>query len=273
MVELAGVVLLGFLAQDVAASTAAFQAAIDAKRFGDAGNQVAPLVAKYAELGQLLAPKAPPKEPPPREAISAAKSDRKLIADVLEKAIRDPKLPAELQTKVLAQLDVRTDDGDKLLLKALQLPNIQEVPGSLAAAVRSLGSYRRTQHLDALEKQLGDSRAEVLKATASALGEFFGEKEATRKRIVEKLILAYSSAGSGFAKGATSRSLVDGDLVMEIRHDFQYALARLTGGVHFDRAKEWVEWWRDAKSAPMRDGIDRPNVKLDGLRPGPAPGH
>jgi hypothetical protein len=58
---------------------------------------------------------------------------------------------------------------------------------------------------------------------------------------------------------------------MEVRHEYQIALARLTGGVHFDRAKLWAEWYRDQKDAKWKDGVDKPAIKLDGLLPGADP--
>jgi hypothetical protein len=68
------------------------------------------------------------------------------------------------------------------------------------------------------------------------------------------------------------RTLVDHEFRMLVRHDFQIALARLTGGVHFDKAEEWTDWYRDAKTRKWRDGVDKVDIKLDGLQPGP-PGH
>jgi hypothetical protein len=181
--------------------------------------------------------------------------------------------PAEFHEKLLVQFDVRTEDGDKLLERWLDLSHIRDAPVTLAAGIKALGTYRRVQYIERFEKYtISDQRPQVLIAAAGALGEYFGEKEATRKRIVGNLVLAYSSVGSGFSDKQRQRTVTDGDLLLGVRHDFQYALARLTGGVHFNRAKEWTEWWRDAKSAPWRDGVDKPNVQFDNVLPGPAPG-
>jgi hypothetical protein len=82
------------------------------------------------------------------------------------------------------------------------------------------------------------------------MGEYFGEKEAVRKRIVGNMILAYQSAGMGMVPSCGQggkRGLVNGDMRMLVRHDFQWALARLTGGVH------------------------KPDIRLDNLEPGPPP--
>lgn len=137
--------------------------------------------------------------------------------------------------------------------------------------MRALGTYRRAQHIEEFERLVkSDQRAEVLKASAWALGEYFGEKEATRKGIVGNLIQAYSAVAP--RPGGGGKLLNNADLSMEVRHDFQWALARLTGGTHFDRAREWADWWRSAKDSPLPDGLDRPNVKLDNLEGGAAPG-
>jgi hypothetical protein len=100
------------------------------------------------------------------------------------------------------------------------------------------------------------------------MGEFFGEKEEFRKKIVAKLILAYS-AQSG--PGGAGAGRVAGELTLEVRHEYQIALARLTGGVHFDRAKLWAEWYREQKDATWKDGVDKVSIKLDGIEPGPDP--
>jgi hypothetical protein len=261
-------------AQDsVSAQTTAFQSAIDEKRFDRAQQKAAALVARYVELGQEITPHTPTKDAPAGAPSANAKGDRKAISDALEKAIKSPRLPAEFHRSILAQLDARTGDCDRLLERSLKLDHVKDAPATMAAGIKALGTYHRTQYIDVLEKIVAsDPRAEVMQAAAGALGEYFGEKEATRKQIVGTLVLAYSCAGYGFNGGGTQRILVNGDLVMQIRHDFQWALARLTGGVHFDRAIQWSDWWRDAKDKPWRDGVDRPNVKLDNLEPGPAPG-
>ena len=257
----------------VAEQTAAFQSAINAKRFDEALKTSSQLVARYVELGRQLAPNDPPKEAPTRDSLATAKNGRKQITDALEKAIKAPRLPAEFHEKLLAQFDARTEDGDKMLERWLDLSHIHDAPITLAAGIKALGTYRRVQYIERFEKYtISDQRKPVLIAAAGALGEYFGEKEATRKRIVGNLILAYSSVGTGFIDKQKQRVLIDEELLLDVRHDFQYALARLTGGVHFNRAKEWVEWWRDAKDAPLRDGVDRPKVQMDGIKPGPAPG-
>jgi hypothetical protein len=257
----------------VAEQTAAFQSAIDKKRFEEALKTSSLLVARYVELGRQLAPKEPPKEPPTSGSLATAKSERKQVTDALEKAVKAPRLPAEFHEKLLAQFDARTEDGDKLLERWLDLSHIHDAPSTLAAGIQALGTYRRLQYIERFEKYtISDQRKPVLIAAAGALGEYFGEKEAIRKRIVGNLILAYSSVGTGFTDKQKQRVLIDEELLLDVRHDFQYALARLTGGVHFNRAKEWVEWWRDAKDAPLRDGVDRPKVQMDGVLPGPAPG-
>jgi hypothetical protein len=282
MTGLVAPLLAIFLAQDpgakapqdsVSAQAAAFQSAIDEKRFDRAQQAATALVARYVELGRQVAPHTPTKDAPAGEPSANAKSDRKAISDALEKAVKSPRLPAEFQRSILAQLDVRLGDCDRLLERSIKLDHIKDASATYAAGIKALGTYHRTQYIDVLEKIVAsDLRAEVMNAAAGALGEYFGEKEATRKQIVGALVLAYSSAGYGFNGGGTQRVLVNSDLVLQIRHDFQWALARLTGGVHFDRAIQWSEWWRDAKDRPWRDGVDRPNVKLDNIEPGPAPG-
>lgn len=262
--------------ESVAEQAAAFQSAVDEKRFDEALRKASGLVARYVELGRLIGPatptKEPSKEPSSGDTPATAKADRKRIADVLEKSIKAPRLPAEFQQKILAQLDVRTEDGDVLLARALPLEHVHDATATFAAAIKALGTYRRTQYVDVFEKIVAaDRRAEVMNAAASALGEYFGEKEATRKQIVDSLLRAYSSIASSFAGSGPNSAPASGDLVLQVRHDFQWALARLTGGVHFDRAKQWTEWWRDAKSAPWSAGVDRPNVKLDNVETGPAP--
>lgn len=101
----------------VAEQSAAFQAAIDQKRFDEALRKASSLLARYVEVGRLLEPPAAdaPKDAPKPDpvAVANAKGDRKVISDVLEKAIKSPRLPAEFQQKLLAQLDVKTGDGDK----------------------------------------------------------------------------------------------------------------------------------------------------------------
>ena len=257
----------------VAEQTAAFQSAINAKRFDEVLKTSSQLVARYVELGRQLAPNDPPKEAPTRDSLATAKNGRKQITDALEKAIKAPRLPAEFHEKLLAQFDARTEDGDKMLERWLDLSHIHDAPITLAAGIKALGTYRRVQYIERFEKYtISDQRKPVLIAAAGALGEYFGEKEATRKRIVGNLILAYSSVGTGFIDKQKQRVLIDEELLLDVRHDFQYALARLTGGVHFNRAKEWVEWWRDAKDAPLRDGVDRPKVQMDGIKLGFASG-
>jgi hypothetical protein len=165
------------------------------------------------------------------------------------------------------------DSRHVLRPRAAGSPFLTEIPDSLAAAIRSLGSFRKPKYLETLEKQLGDNREAVVNAAAHALGGYFGEKEETRKQIVGKMISAYASVGVGptAATSGPKRDVVDHALMLDVRYEFQLAHARLTGGVQFDRAKLWADWYRDAKNAQWRDGVDRVSIKFDGLQPGSAP--
>ncbi len=260
----------------VAARTAEFQAAVAEKRIDAAEALVPKLAGKFAELERIIGAKGAP-QPPSREAIAAAQRDRKIVLDGIERVVKDSRVAARLQTKILRQFGVLPGEGEKLALRAIKLRHIDEVPESLAAAAGALGTHRKPEYIETFEKLLNDTRVEVLKAAAGAMGEYFAEKEPVRKRIVGSMILAYQSAGSGFgpsgSEGGGQRTLVDHELRMLVRHDFQRALARLTGGVHFDSAEKWADWYRENKSSPWRDGLDHVSIKLDGLQPGPAPGH
>ena len=235
---------------------AEFQSAVDEKRYDAAEKLVAPLVADY-DAATLPA-------------------DRRPIVEQFDRTLKNPRCPAKLQQTILKRFGGKPDDGEKLVVKALKLRHVDEVPESVAAALAALGSRRDSKYVDTFDDYVDDGRVEVVKAAAAAMGEYFGEKEALRKKIVGILVLAYESAGSGRSgQGATTaapRSLVDHEFRMLVRHDFQLALARLTGGVQFDRAEDWSNWYRDAKSAKWCDGIDKPAIKLDGLQPGPG-GH
>jgi len=237
--------------------------------------QVAPLVARYAELDQAIAAADAVKDASSREFTAECRKARKQLVENFTRVVKEPRAPAKLQQKVIATFGVQPDDGEKLALAALSLDHISSIPESQAAAITALGSLRKTKYIEVFEKQLGDTRADVLNAAAHAMGEYFGEKEEMRKRIVARLILAYESAGMGVSPGNTAgpkRTVTDSDVMLNVRHEFQIALARLTGGVHFDRAKLWAEWYRAQKTAKWKDGVDKVSIQLDGIVPGPAPG-
>ena len=112
----------------------------------------------------------------------------------------------------------------------------------------------------------------VAKSAILAMGAFFGEKEAVRKKVAGMLVRAYDGTGMGGEDGRQRndpKSALNqpGDR-MAVRHDFQYQLARLTGGVHFSTSDLWAAWFRNNQKSKWRDGVDRPDVKFDGLEGG-----
>lgn len=264
-------------AVDVDAATneaTAFVAALTARDYEQAEKRVAPLVKTFVELGKAAEAADAVKDAPSRELAAACRKTRKQIAEGFLKAVKDARAPAKVQQTILTSFGVQPEEGEKLDVVATGLGHITEVPESLAAAVRSLGSFRKSKYIDLLEKQLGDTRADVLNAAAHSLGELFGEKEEVRKQLVGKLLFAYENAGvtatpSNFS--GPKRAMTDHDAVMKIRREFQIALARLTGGVHFDSAAQWADWYRDAKSAKWRDGLDKVSIKFDGYESEPCP--
>lgn len=252
---------------------AAFAAAMTARDYEKAEAKVAPLVGKYVELGKAAEAADLVKDAPSRDLAASCRAARKQMAEGFGRAVREQRAPARLQQKILSTFGLLGEEGERLDVAATDLPSITEVPDSLAAAIKSLGTFRKTKYVDLFLKQLSDKRAAVVNAGAHALGEFFGEKEETRKQIVGKMISAYESAGIGPTAGTSGpkRDVVDSTLMMNVRYEFQLALARLTGGVQFDRAKYWAEWYRDSKNKKWRDGVDKVSIKFDGLESGPCP--
>jgi hypothetical protein len=283
MLELWSALVSGVLMQaaaapavDVDAATneaTAFVAALTAREYEQAEKKVAPLVKRFVELGKAAESADRDKEAPSRDLAASCRKARRQIAEGFLKAVKEPRATAHLQQTVLSTFGVVPDDGEKLDVAALNLDSITEVPDSLAAAIRSLGTFRKTKYVELFEKQLADGREAVINAGAHALGEFFGEKEELRKQIVGKMISAYESVGVGSSGSFTTgaKGSVDQTLMMKVRYEFQLALARLTGGVQHDRARLWAEWYRNNKNGKWRDGIDKPAIKFDGLEPGPAP--
>jgi hypothetical protein len=241
--------------------------AINEKDYTKAAFQISPLVDKYVELGDAITAADAAKDAPSHDFAAECRKSRKQIVENLSRVVKEPRAPVNLQQRVLATFGAQPDEGEKLALAALALDHITAIPESQAAAVKSLGTLRRTKYIEVFEKQLGDTRAAVLDAAAHSMGEYFGEKEELRKRLVGKLILAYESAGTGqnpSSTGGPRRIVVDPLIITQIHHEFCVALARLTGGVQFDTAKAWGDWYRDAKSTKWKDGVDKVSVKADG---------
>jgi hypothetical protein len=110
---------------------------------------------------------------------------------------------------------VRLGDCDRLLERSIKLDHIKSAPATMAAGMKALGTYHRTQYIDVFEKIVAsDQRAEVMNAAAGALGEYFGEKEATRKQIVEPRPRSFVR-GIRVRRRQRARKMVDLDLLAD----------------------------------------------------------
>jgi hypothetical protein len=287
MVTLASVVLLGCVHQGGpvtvqklveaieeagASSVDKFTKALDEKKWDTAEAETVPLVGYYQLIVQWQKKFDPNGDRKSRDLIASAQRSRRAIAAAFERAVGDSHAAAKLQQSILGKFGAQPDEGEKLAVKALDMKHVNDVPVSQAAAITALGSQRNPKYVDLFERRLRDTHAEVLSAAAHAMGEYFGEKEVERKRIVGILIFAYESAEKDPSKNpqqAPQRPVADSNVVLDVGHEFQIALARLTGGVHFDRANLWSGWYRDAKSAKWRDGVEKVSIPPDGTPPGP----
>jgi hypothetical protein len=287
MVTLAAALLFGWLVQGVpgsvpkpAATVPAagasllddFTKALDEKQWDTAEAQVVTLVAHYRLNVQTQKTLDPNGDRKSRDLIASAQRSRRAVAAAFERAVEDAHAAAKLQQSILGKFGAQPDEGEKLAVKALDMKHVNDVPASQAAAITALGSLRNPKYADLFERRLRDTHPEVVNAAAHALGEYFGEKEAERKRIVGILIFAYESADKEPSKNpqqAPQRTDADSKVVLDVGHEFQIALARLTGGVRFDHANLWSEWYRDARSTKWRDGVEKVSIPPDGTPPGP----
>ncbi|MBM4013442.1 MAG: hypothetical protein FJ293_00540 [Planctomycetes bacterium] len=183
----------------------------------------------------------------------------------------------ELHASVLAAAVKAGAEGEKFVVRALEWKHITDAEQPLAAALGALGARPEPKRIELYGEYLNDLRIPVARAAIIAMGNFFGEKEALRKKVVAQLVRAYDGTGMGGEGSGRQRNDPKSALGqpgdrMAVRHDFQYQLARLTGGVHFSDANDWVAWFGANDKTKWRDGVDKPDIKLDGLKSGPAPG-
>jgi hypothetical protein len=286
MVTLASVLLSGCVLQGgsvtvqklVEASEAAgassvdkFTKALDEKQWDTAEAETVPLVGHYQLIVQWQKKFDPNGDARSRDLLASLHRSRKALVAALDRAVNDPRAAPKLQQTILGKFGTQPDEGEKLAVRAIDLKHVNDVPASRAAAITAVGSLRNPKYVDLFERCLHDPRAEVLDAAAHAMGEYFAEKEAERKRIVGILIPAYESAEMGLTRNPQQqppRTDPGNDVVASVRNEIQIALARLTGGTHFDSAKAWAEWYRDAKSTKWRDGVDKVSIPPNNVQPG-----
>ena len=250
---------------------AAFSAAIEAKEWDAAKGRVAVLDTRLRHLRDALAAEPPPAAEKQKEL---AAEQTQLLA-VYEKALRATRAPADLHAKVLGSAGRGGAAGEKLALRAIEWKHIHETEEPMVAALAALGARPEVKRIALYEDYLTDSRIRVAKAAIVAMGNMHGEKEATRKKVVGLLVRAYDGTGMGGEgdrqQGERANALNSPGDRMSVRHDFQFQLARLTGGIHFSTSDLWATWYRNNESSKWRDGVDKPDIKLDTLQGGPAP--
>jgi hypothetical protein len=254
-----------------ASSVDKFTKALDEKQWDTAEAETVPLVGYYQLIVQWQKKFDPNGDARTRDLLASLHRSRKAFVAALDRAVNDPRASPKLQQTILGKFGTQPDEGEKLAVKAVDLKHVYDVPASRAAAITALGSLRNPKHVNLFERCLHDPRAEVLAAAAHAMGEYFGEKEAERKRIVGILIPACESAETGLARNPLQQppgTDPGNDVVASVRHEFQIALARLTGGTHFDSANAWAEWYRDARSTKWRDGVEKVSIPANGTSPG-----
>jgi len=260
---------------DVAEQLAAFEVAVAEKKYDVAEAQVAALAAEYASRTEALAAKSPAPEALAADARAAAEAERRRIEEAVERVLKSPRGAANLQQAIVTRFGRTRLDGERLALRWLKLEPVQEIAETLAAAVSAVGAHRDPKQVDLLLAHLRNRESPVINAAAEALGGYFGEKEAVRKKIVGALVLAYESAGSARKEGTPGqvnpRAVTDLDARFAVRDALMLALARLTGGVQHRSAEDWAQWYRANKDRPWRDGVDHVDIKSSNVKFGPAP--
>ncbi len=256
---------------DPAGDLADFSAAVKEQRYDDAKPKVAALAARLGAIEAELS-----STPPPADLVAKPlREESKALVDALERVLKAPRAPIELQAKIVGAVGRIAGDGQRLALRAIKLKPIEEAEASLAAALSALAVHRDPKLIDRFERYLIDDRVEVVKSAASALGEFFGEKEALRKRLAGSLVRAYSASGmtvtSAGTSGAKDPAMGDLEFRIAVAPSFRTSLARLTGGIDRGTAKEWDVWYRDSKDEPWRDGVEKASIATSNVRAGPAP--
>jgi HEAT repeat protein len=288
MVTLVSTLLFGCLLQgaphtfgDVLTATSAadaslvetFNRAIAEKQWDSAEAQVVTLVGHYRLTVQLQKKMNPNGDQKTRDLAAMLQRSRKSIVAALERAVEDPHAEAaKLQETILGKFGAEPDEGEKLAVKALDMKHFVDVPAVQAAAITALGSLRNPKYAALFEGHLRDSRADVRNAAVHALGEYFGEKEVERKGIVGVLVFAYVSVETEQSKNPPPRpppAVPASNAAPDVGHEFQIALSRLTGGVQFDRAGLWSDWYRDAKSTKWQDGLEKVSIPPVEVQPGP----
>ncbi len=261
-----------FVVPDPAEELAAFGAALDAKEWERATELVAALQTRLDALREGIE-----STPPPAAAeLKASRAEQAQILAALERAAKQTRATVALHAKVLAAGVRAGAEGEKFVVRALEWKHITEAEQPLAAALGALGARPEPKRIALYEEYLNDLRIPVARAAIVAMGNFFGEKDAVRKKIVERLVRAYDGTGMGGETAGRQRNDPKNALGqpgdrMAVRHDFQFQLARLTGGIHHNTSNDWVAWFGANEKTKWRDGIDKPEIKLDGLKSGPAP--
>lgn len=250
---------------------AEFAAAVKEQRFSDAKPKVPALAARLESIAAALA--ATP--PPAASTATPLKEESKAIIDALERVLKAPRAPIELQAQIVGAVGRIVGDGERLVVRAIKLKPIEEAEASMAAALAALAVHRDPKRIESFERYLIDDRVEVVKAAASALGEYFGEKQAVRKRLAGSLVRAYSASGmtveSAGSSGAKTDAMGDLEFRIAVAPSFRMSLAKLTGGVDRGNAKEWETWYRESKDTPWRDGVPTAKIATSNVRAGPAP--
>ncbi len=179
--------------------------------------------------------------------------ERDRIVKALERSLNVP-VP-EVHVAVLRAFPSFGADGEKLLLRALKVPYVEKNPEPLAAALESLGTYKKPRHIKLFLGFLNRRSAPVVNAAIRALGEYEGENERSRKEIASELIQAYSaSAVARSGNVGTGQQFGMDNFIFEVRESYLVALARISGGTYLTTVQEWRDWYGLMKDKPWPPG-------------------